>query len=221
MVSRILFQTQGRLHKAISADTIADIHAELYARSFDGDIGVTLMPNVIVSGGSRSDDGTLTLDCRHPRKGQDFQVHTHGLVLATGYHECEPDFLKPISGLVQRDAEDRMAVGLDYRVLVRGSEAGLYVQNAELHAHGVGAPDLGLGAHRAATIVNAVARLPIYRLPERAAYTAFVPAVAAASDPGIVLAASELPHPRSSPAIGLSTGIEEATDASIVTYRQG
>jgi lysine N6-hydroxylase len=39
------------------------------------------------------------------------------------------------------------------------------VQNAERHTHGVGAPDLGLIAWRAATILNS--------LPERTAFTTF------------------------------------------------
>ena len=216
-----LLRVQGRLHKAISAETIADIHAELHARSFGGGTGATLMPDVTVTGGSRSDDGTLTLECRHSRQRQDFSVHTRGLVLATGYREREPECLKPISSLMERDAEGRMAVGIDYRVPLEGSEAGLYVQNAELHTHGVGAPDLGLGAHRAGTIVNAVAGRTIYRLPGRVAHTSFGPAAASVSDPGIVPAASDFPRPRSTPAIGMSIGIEEATDATIVTYRQG
>lgn len=50
---------------------------------------------------------------------------------------------------------------------------GLYVQNAELHTHGVGTPDLGLGAHRAAVILNAVCGRAVYRLPARTAYTTF------------------------------------------------
>ena len=50
---------------------------------------------------------------------------------------------------------------------------GLYVQNAELHTHGVGTPDLGLGAHRAATILNALSGRETYRLPTRTAFTTF------------------------------------------------
>ena len=43
----------------------------------------------------------------------------------------------------------------------------LFVQNAELHSHGVGAPDLGLGAHRNAMIVNALCGREVYAVRER------------------------------------------------------
>ena len=49
----------------------------------------------------------------------------------------------------------------------------LFVQNAELHTHGVGAPDLGLGAHRAACIANALTGREVYRLPRRTVVTEF------------------------------------------------
>ena len=67
------------------------------------------------------------------------------------------------------------------------------MQNAERRSHGVGAPDLGLGAHRAAVILNAVAGRWVYDLPERAAHTCFDPAVAAAADPGVRLTSHGLP----------------------------
>ena len=49
----------------------------------------------------------------------------------------------------------------------------VYVQNAERHTHGVGAPDLGLVAHRSATILNALTGQERYPLPERSAFTTF------------------------------------------------
>ena len=41
------------------------------------------------------------------------------------------------------------------------------MQNGELHTHGVGAPDLGLGAHRNAVIVNALCGREVYAVRER------------------------------------------------------
>jgi lysine N6-hydroxylase len=209
-----LLGTQGRLHKAISAETIADLHAELHARTFaDGGYGetlTTLIPDVEVASGARDASGDLVLECRHPRQHQEFSVRTSGLVLATGYRQREPECLSAISGLMLRDGRGRLAVDLEHRVPLQNREAGLYVQNAELHTHGVGTPDLGLAAHRAAVIVNAVAGRTVYRLPERAAHTSFAPAAAASHDPGIVLHHRGFPSPRTSP----TTGIEGATDVS-------
>ena len=49
----------------------------------------------------------------------------------------------------------------------------LFVQNAERHTHGPGAPDLGLGAWRAAVILNAVCGKTVHELPARTAFTTF------------------------------------------------
>ena len=191
-----LLRTQGRLHKAISFETIADLHAELHMRSFDslyggtlclaGDTGATLLPGVSVTGGvwrvggsgsgtgSGGCSGTVELTCLHERQKREFRVLTEAVVLATGYRERAPSFL---------DADLAALIGpadLDHRVA-----PGLYVQNAEQRTHGVGAPDLGLGAHRAAVILNALTGRTVYDLPRRAAHTAFDPEAAAERDPGI------------------------------------
>lgn len=186
-----LLRTQGRLHKAISFETIADLHAELHTRSFDslyggtlglaGDTGATLLPGVSVTGGvwrpggsGGTAAGTVELTCLHDRQKREFGVLTDAVVLATGYRERVPAFL---------DADLAALLGpadLDHRVA-----PGLYTQNAEQRTHGVGAPDLGLGAHRAAVILNAVTGRTVYDLPRRAAHTAFDPEAAAERDPGI------------------------------------
>lgn len=49
----------------------------------------------------------------------------------------------------------------------------VYVQNAERHTHGVGAPDLGLAAWRSATILNSLTGAEPYPLPRRTAFTSF------------------------------------------------
>jgi lysine N6-hydroxylase len=165
---------QWQLYKAISADTIADIHQELYERGIGGaKVRATLMPNVSVSTAHRTVEG-IELGCVHTGQGRDFQVLTDRVVCATGYAPRHPAVLDPLRHLTRTDPRGRLDVALDHRValdpLVTG---GLYVQNAEHHTHGPGTPDLGLGAHRAATILNAVCGHPVYRLPERTAYTTF------------------------------------------------
>ena len=47
------------------------------------------------------------------------------------------------------------------------------MQNAELHTHGVGTPDLGLGAHRNAVIANALAGRDVYAVRERNVFQSF------------------------------------------------
>ncbi|HET6856641.1 MAG TPA: lysine 6-monooxygenase, partial [Streptomyces sp.] len=56
----------------------------------------------------------------------------------------------------------------------------VFVQNAERHTHGVGAPDLGLAAWRSAVVLNALTDGRAYALPSRTAFTTFGLAGAAA-----------------------------------------
>ena len=184
-----LLAGQGRLYKAVSADTLAAIRSELDSRSFSHGItatGVTLMPNVeAVNGYCVGERVAVVL--RHRSTGEPMTVHTERLVLATGYAPRKPDCLASIDAYIQRDEHGRFVIDRDHRVVLTGTRAGLFVQNAEMHTHGVGTPDLGLGAYRAATILNAVTGRPVYPLPSRTAHTAFAPEVAAAADLGIVL----------------------------------
>lgn len=192
----MLLAGQGRLHKAISAETLAAIRDELDARSFAHGIaatGVTVMPNVeAVSGYCVGEQ--IAIVFRHRNTNEPLTVHTERLVLATGYAPRKPDCLAPIDAYITRDARGQFVIDRDHRVLLTGTRAGLFVQNAEMHTHGVGTPDLGLGAYRAATILNAVTGRLVYPLPSRTAHTAFAPEVAAAADPGIALTMEDPGH---------------------------
>ena len=93
------------------------------------------------------------------------------VILATGY---EPAPLPVPHDLLALDASGRPVVELDYRLrLADGSPSTLFVQNAELHTHGVGTPDLGLGAHRSAVIANAIAGREVYAVRERNVFQSF------------------------------------------------
>ncbi len=169
-----LVPAQWQLHKAISSDTIAAIQDLLYERGVGGATpDVTMTPSVAVTA-ARQAAGGLELSCRQLEQQRDVTVRTDRVVAATGYAPRLPECLDPIAGLVDRDERGRYRVGADYRIALDGAvAAGLYVQNAETHSHGVGAPDLGLGAHRAAVILNAITGRRSYRLPDRCAFTTF------------------------------------------------
>jgi lysine N6-hydroxylase len=116
----------------------------------------------------------LRLRCRQWEQGRELTVQTECAVLATGFSTRPPACIAELSPLIRWDAAGRYRVGLDYRVEMDESVTGsLFVQNAELHTHGVGTPDLGLGAHRGASIVNALTGREVYRLPRRTVVTEF------------------------------------------------
>jgi lysine N6-hydroxylase len=147
---------QWQLYKGISAATIADIYDLLYERTVDGrKVDAELRPGVGVTA-CRVEGSGLVLTCRHEEQGRSFEVVTDAVVLATGYAASRPAFLTPLLDHLDLDDRGRYRVGRDYRVAAADSIGPLYVQNAESHTHGVGAPDLGLGAWRAATILSSV-----------------------------------------------------------------
>lgn len=151
-----LVPEQWQLYKGISADTIAAIYDLLYERTVDGrKVAAELRPGVGVTAARAATDG-LVLECEHGQQGSGFEVRTDAVVLATGYAASRPAFLDPLLPLLDLDERGRYRVQLDHRVETVPGLGPLFVQNAEAHTHGVGAPDLGLGAWRAGTILSAI-----------------------------------------------------------------
>jgi lysine N6-hydroxylase len=78
--------------------------------------------------------------------------------------------LNGLNNVVLRDELGRHRIDRDYRLQLRENVPGsVFVQNGELHTHGVGTPDLGLGAYRASIIAALIAG----REPEKLGPTAF------------------------------------------------
>ncbi|MCA1223226.1 lysine N(6)-hydroxylase/L-ornithine N(5)-oxygenase family protein [Streptomyces sp. 8L] len=170
-----LVREQWQLYKGVSEETLADIHDLLYERTIGGaPAPAALHPGVTVAGIEAAPDGRYELACRHREQGTAFTLRTDAVVCATGYAAVRPAFLDGLVKLIDWDDRGRYRVDGSYRVALDPAVPGaLYVQNAELHTHGVGAPDLTLGAWRAATILNAVAGRTVVPVPERTAWTTF------------------------------------------------
>ena len=168
-----LVPAQWQLYKAISADTIGEIYDELYRRTVGGGWpDVTLMPGVEVTAAAER-AGRVELSLRHVEQDRKTTVVTDAVVCATGYRERDlSGLLGPLAERIERDAAGRLAVDADYRVRL-DTGGSLFVQNAERHTHGVGAPDLGLAAWRSASILNSVCGRDVYPLPNRTAFTTF------------------------------------------------
>ncbi|MDT8914045.1 SidA/IucD/PvdA family monooxygenase [Amycolatopsis sp. PS_44_ISF1] len=170
-----LLPTQWQLYKGIDAETSAAIHDELYRRSIGGRWpGAVLTPGVEVVSASAGPGG-IELGLRHEQQSRSATHRTGAVVCATGYAETPTGpLLAGLGDAVERDDHGRLVVGADYRLALGGGVTGaVFAQNAERHTHGPGAPDLGLGAWRAATILNAVCGEAVYELPGRTAFTTF------------------------------------------------
>ena len=130
---------------------------------------------VALEAGPHDRGARLELTLRHTQENSTATVRTDAVVCATGYAERDlGELLAPMRGMIKRDGSGRIAIGADYRVELAAEVGGsLFVQNAERHTHGVGAPDLGLAAWRSASIVNTVCGSLVYPLPDRTAFTTF------------------------------------------------
>lgn len=170
-----LVPSQWQLYKGIDAETLAAVHDELYQLSIGGNWpDVRLTPGVEVTEAA-VDGEEIALRLHHREQGVSATVHTGAVVAATGYAETPVrQLLAPLESKIRRDGSGRPVVGRDFRLDLSPEIGGsIYVQNAERHTHGVGAPDLGLAAWRSASILNSVTGRPAYPLPSRTAFTTF------------------------------------------------
>lgn len=163
---------QDLLYKGISPSTSAAIFDRLYERTVDGGAaGLDYLAGVELVGMERLDGGGWRLTLLHHDEGVTIEHDTDVVVLGTGYR---PRPLPIEEALLSLDGSGRPVVEADQRLrLADGSASSLFLLGTELHSHGVGAPDLGLGALRAARIVNAAAGHDHYRVPERTVFQTF------------------------------------------------
>jgi lysine N6-hydroxylase len=148
-----LIPNQDLLYKGVDPDTSAEIYDLLYRRSIgdsEPDVGMFAMTEVrdidAIEQGYR-------LDCQQWQSEEEFAHESEVVVLGTGYDRPIPSFLEPLEQHIDWDDRGRFEVTEDHRLKI---DAGgdVFLQNAELHTHGVGVPDLGLGCYRNTKFVN-------------------------------------------------------------------
>ena len=168
-----LIGSQKGLYKGIDSDLINAIFDLLYikARHKDGP-RARLMTNTELTGAAYdAETGAYVLDLRQAEQERDFRLSSEGLVLATGYRHQTPKFLGPIRDRIRWDAHGRFDVRRDYSVDMAGDE--IYVQNAELHTHGLVSPDLGMAAYRNSWIIRSLLGREYYPIERSIAFQEF------------------------------------------------
>ncbi|MEV4265401.1 SidA/IucD/PvdA family monooxygenase [Kribbella sp. NPDC049584] len=166
-----LVKEQWRHYKGISADTLEDIHDELYARDLNA-APVELQVGVGVESAAVGPDGA-ELTMLHGDTGRTFQHTTDVVVAATGYRNRPLPFMDSLQPLLDHDTAGRWILNRNHSASSTTLPNRIFVANADLHSHGVAAPDLGIGAIRNATILNTVAGRELFPLPKSTTFTTF------------------------------------------------
>lgn len=158
---------QSLLYKGISAQTIAEIYQRLYHRSIAQKNPVTHLhaqANLIEV--VETSDQKLGLIFEHKLNQQKFYLKADLVVAATGYRTPELSFMNHLKALLATDSHGRWIISKDYRLEYSGA-GNIFVQNQEMHSHGVLTPDLGMGAYRAANIANQLLGQMYYQIVEQ------------------------------------------------------
>ena len=171
-----LLRQQDLLYKGMGFSTIQDIYQRLYARTVAGGAAYATLASSCELQSVSADNGVFAVTWYQTEQGQTFTKTYDVIIAATGYRQNTPECLQEIMSATAHDALGQPCIQRDYQLQYdwpyadkhpqdepRGQSATniaagrVFIQNQELHSHGVGAPDLGLGAYRAGCIVNALA----------------------------------------------------------------
>ncbi|WP_209121317.1 lysine N(6)-hydroxylase/L-ornithine N(5)-oxygenase family protein [Alkalihalobacillus sp. BA299] len=169
---------QDLLYKGISAKTIADIYDALYESTVSGEKPpVRLLPKTEVMEVKEIETGTkrkLQLLCNQWEQEKTFIHESEMIVAATGYQHLIPPFISNLNSLIQWDEKGRYLVEENYQLKLTKEIANqIFIQNGEMHTHGVGAPDLGLGAYRNSMIINQLVGRELYPVRQRNVFQQF------------------------------------------------
>lgn len=169
---------QSLLYKGISETTIADIYNLLYERTIANNTpsvylqAMTEIQNVV------PEKNLTELKCYQWHAKKYFSHHSEVVILATGYKPEVPAFIEGLDKMIDWDEYGRYKITKDYKIMQtcnQDTNQNIYIQNAELHTHGVGAPDLGLGAYRNSIIINSISGREIYPVNKKNVFQNFEP----------------------------------------------
>ncbi|MFC0189988.1 lysine N(6)-hydroxylase/L-ornithine N(5)-oxygenase family protein [Fictibacillus aquaticus] len=165
---------QGLLYKGISMETIADIYDLLYEKSVGLEKPAIHLQAMTELESIEKQDDSHQLRLRQNVTDETFELQSDVVILGTGYAPSFPHFLMNMQDKIDWDEQNRYQITNDYVLKMKGLEdSHIFIQNGELHTHGVGAADLGLGAHRNAVIINKLFGQEMYKLNEKNVFQQF------------------------------------------------
>lgn len=169
---KVMLDRQKSQFKGVNFELLNQIYDYLYALSVDNeDIGVKIRPNIQLDDITAGIHNNYELHLEQIEQHKKFTDHANYVILGTGYHYQEPQFLKDIQHRISRTSTGSYDVKRNYSIDNNSSE--IFVQNAEIHTHSFISSDLGMGAYRNSYIINEVANREVYKLEKRIAFQDF------------------------------------------------
>lgn len=169
---KVMLDRQKSQFKGVDFELLNQIYDYMYALSVDNeDIGVKIRPNIQLDDITAGIHNNYELHLEQIEQHKKFTDHADYVILGTGYHYQEPQFLKDIQHRISRTSTGSYDVKRNYSIDNNGSE--IFVQNAEIHTHSFISSDLGMGAYRNSYIINEVANREVYKLEKRIAFQDF------------------------------------------------
>lgn len=164
---------QSNLYKGISHKTLREIYERLYQRSVgQRDTHVTIAGNYQLEHAECISEKDIQLKFiqTHTQQGLDLQANT--VIAATGYQYPSLGFFNKLTHLIPLDVQNRWQINEHHQLNYQG-DGEIYIQNTDLHHHGVGTPDLGLGAFRSAKIANQILGESLFEVEGRQSFQDF------------------------------------------------
>ncbi|SDH83699.1 lysine N6-hydroxylase [Alteribacillus persepolensis] len=171
-----LLPRQDLLYKGMSVETIADIYDLLYEQTIGGEKANVYLKPISELEKVTNHASHYTLTFRQWEKNETFSIDTDTLILGTGYTPAFPPCLERVKQYMELDDKERFVVSRNYEICLRSSTNSgerLFVQNGEIHTHGPGAPDLGLGAYRNAVIINEITGRELFSINDHNVFQQF------------------------------------------------
>ncbi|MGN6539851.1 MAG: lysine N(6)-hydroxylase/L-ornithine N(5)-oxygenase family protein [Ginsengibacter sp.] len=166
-----VLKSQSMLYKGINFSLIDRIYDKMYELAEDyGEIPVRLLTNMELNNAAE-ENGKYLLDFFHLQQEKYHLESTEVVILATGYQNAFPDFFAPIKDRICWKDNGDLDIAFNYSIDTNSSE--IFVQNAELLTHGFNAPDLGMGPHRNAIIINSILGYEYYHTEKQVAFQDF------------------------------------------------
>jgi lysine N6-hydroxylase len=166
-----VLRSQNTLYKGINFSLIDRIYDKIYELAEDfGALPVQLLTNMELMNVVQKDE-KYYLDFFHLQQEKPFQFSSDAIILATGYKNTYPEFFNSVKERICWKDNGELDIAFNYSIDVNRSE--IFVQNAELLTHGFNAPDLGMGPHRNAIIINTILGNEYYVTEKNVAFQEF------------------------------------------------